>query len=241
MRTWAEPSMCPAGWSETVTSPMRRRSRTASSPPARLPAACAAAPRSRVCRGRRRIRPRVVAVRVREDGALHRQQRVEVERAVGAVQTLRGIDDHARRSLLQRAADPVSAGTDSRERPKPSAPPPCPPSRSPGPRALPSRASCAPWGTAPLLLFHMVLDLLFEHRQLGVELRIVGRHLHHVRDQPLRREVLFDRFLEELLGPRVLRRRIEVLLPRWPRAPTARRPAARTGPASRPPPPCRSA
>ena len=63
-----------------------------------------------------------------------------------------------------------------------------------------------------LLFLDVVLDVLLEHLDLRVELRIVRLHLEQVGDDALHREVLFHRFLQELLGASVLRRRIEVLL-----------------------------
>src|SRR6266849_2043390 len=63
-----------------------------------------------------------------------------------------------------------------------------------------------------LLLLDMVLHLLPQHLDLRVELRVVGLHLEQVGDDPLHREVLLHRFLEQLLRARVLGGRVEVLL-----------------------------
>ncbi len=87
----------------------------------------------------RRTGARVIAVRMREHGAFHRLNGVEVERAVRAEETLRGIDDHAGAESTPmerpRRSRPAHSAA---EPPKPSAPPPCPPSPRPGPRAPPS-------------------------------------------------------------------------------------------------------
>jgi hypothetical protein len=56
----------------------------------------------------------------------------------------------------------------------------------------------------------LLLLLKDRHLRLGLVVDLVQRD--EVGDDPLDRQVLLDRFLEQLLGPGVLRRRVEDLL-----------------------------